>query len=833
MTNTTGKTPKTVSCNETSTIVVMTDNTIYGCGQNLNGELGIGNKITPQTTLVPMTTNGTIFASSVAEQQPNNVPTGSVTISGTAAVGQTLTASNTLADADVLGTISYQWKSAGTSISGATSSTYVLLAAQAGTTITVTASYTDGGGNAESVTSSATSSVQSILPPSAPTSLVATAGNQQVSVAFTAGATGGSAITNYQYSTNNGTNWIAFSPAVTASPVVITKLSTDATTNLTNGTSYTILLRAVNVVGEGTASSGVVGISVSPPAAPTNLYPEPGNEEATIYFTRGSSNGAIITNYQYSFDSGANWLSNNITSTINSVTITNLDNGTTYNIMLRAISSVGNGDASIASINIIPMGEIYGAVLDGYIRNGTITVKDLSNNLIAGPTMSDLYGNYSIPVNLSSSVTYIVTCSGGIDIATNLPSLYPLTAIIHGSNASSISRLNVNINSLPTVVANIAKTDIVSGTNATSAIAAAASTVATALGIDASNIGLDYIASQIVAVGVAAVKIAALTNMIQIATGANAVVIAEAVAAAISDLSGLLTIDSTFINSVLSNASVSLSATEVTNLTDMASSVTLLMDALANPGSFVSVNDSLISLFTIAVAAQAVVTPTNLQNASLNASSVVSSAVDAVPAEQIGTISTAGLVTANICFARGTKIETDQGIIEIQELNEENTIDGEQIVMITKTKNMDDYMVVIKKDAFGKNVPNEDTYLTGEHQVLFEGEMVKSKDLVNGNTIVREQMKSHMVYNVLMKDEGRVIANNMVAESLDPKNPFVELLMSLETNKASKVETLDPKSPFAKLLSSINLKKRTIADKEEIVVEMNRTMRAAHKNRKT
>jgi hypothetical protein len=256
------------------------------------------------------------------------------------------------------------------------------------------------------------------------------------------------------------------------------------------------------------------------------------------------------------------------------------------------------------------------------------------------------------------------------------------------------------------------------------------------------------------------------------------------------------------------------------------------MDALANPGSFVSVNENLKSLFTIAVAGQAVVTPTNLQNAGLNASSAVSSAVAAVPADQIGTISTAGLVTANICFARGTKIETDQGIIEIQKLNEQNTIDGEQIVMITKTKNMDDYMVVIKKDAFGKNVPNEDTYLTGEHQVLFEGEMVKSKDLLNGNTIVREQMKSHMVYNVLMKHEGRVIANNMVAESLDPKNPFVELLMSLETNKASNVETLDPKSPFAKLLSSINLKKRTIADKEEIVVEMNRTMRAAHKNRK-
>ena len=39
----------------------------------------------------------------------NDPATGTVTISGTPVVGQTLTASNTLADADGLGTITYQW----------------------------------------------------------------------------------------------------------------------------------------------------------------------------------------------------------------------------------------------------------------------------------------------------------------------------------------------------------------------------------------------------------------------------------------------------------------------------------------------------------------------------------------------------------------------------------------------------------------------------------------------------------------------------------------------------------------------------------------------------
>lgn len=89
----------------------------------------------------------------------NNTPTGSVTINGTATQGQLLTASNTLADADGLGTISYQWKANGSNITGATGSTYTLTLAEVGKTITVVASYTDGHGTAESATSSATGAV--------------------------------------------------------------------------------------------------------------------------------------------------------------------------------------------------------------------------------------------------------------------------------------------------------------------------------------------------------------------------------------------------------------------------------------------------------------------------------------------------------------------------------------------------------------------------------------------------------------------------------------------------------------------------------------------------
>ena len=94
-------------------------------------------------------------------------------------------------------------------------------------------------------------------PPDAPTALMATPGDSQAVIAFTAPASdGGSAITNYEYSTDNGTNWTARLPAATTSPVTIT--------GLTNGTTYQIKLRAINNSGAGAASTAV---SVTPTAA--------------------------------------------------------------------------------------------------------------------------------------------------------------------------------------------------------------------------------------------------------------------------------------------------------------------------------------------------------------------------------------------------------------------------------------------------------------------------------------------------------------------------------------------------------------------------------------
>jgi hypothetical protein len=93
--------------------------------------------------------------------------------------------------------------------------------------------------------------ITGITTPAAPTISSITPGNGQLSVAFTAGATGGSAITNYKYSTDAGSTWTSVTPASTASPILIT--------GLTNGVTYDVQIRAVNAAGDGAATGSTQG----------------------------------------------------------------------------------------------------------------------------------------------------------------------------------------------------------------------------------------------------------------------------------------------------------------------------------------------------------------------------------------------------------------------------------------------------------------------------------------------------------------------------------------------------------------------------------------------
>ncbi len=155
----------------------------------------------------------------VQRQQANSAATGTPTITGTAQVGQTLTADTSgISDADGLTNVSYeyQWIRNGSTddsdISGAASSSYTLVDADRGKTVKVRVSFTDDADNDEELTSAATSSVAA-RPNSPATGTVAISGTAQVAGTLTVDTSGISdadGLTNvsytYQWIRNDGTD---------------------------------------------------------------------------------------------------------------------------------------------------------------------------------------------------------------------------------------------------------------------------------------------------------------------------------------------------------------------------------------------------------------------------------------------------------------------------------------------------------------------------------------------------------------------------------------------------------------------------------------------------
>ena len=112
----------------------------------------------------------------------------------------------------------------------------------AGTTNLTSAGYSD----IFNLKLSPSGDVQAGTAPAAPTLDSVTAGDRRVTVAFTAGANNGAAITDYEYSLNGGTYTSA---GTTTSPFTITGL---------NGrTAYSVTIKARNSVGLSTASSSL------------------------------------------------------------------------------------------------------------------------------------------------------------------------------------------------------------------------------------------------------------------------------------------------------------------------------------------------------------------------------------------------------------------------------------------------------------------------------------------------------------------------------------------------------------------------------------------------
>ena len=181
--------------------------------------------------------------------------------------------------------------------------------------------------------------------PAAP-NLLATAGNGQVALSWT--NPGNNTITKYQYRRKTGTGTYGNWTDIGGSSWTTT---TYTVTGLSNGTQYTMAVRAVNASGEGAVST----VNATPVwAAPANLSATPGSGQVTLTWT--GPGDSTITKYQVSTDDGTTFtdidINGSSAATINHA-VTGLTNGTTYPLALRAANASAHGAA--ATVTATPL----------------------------------------------------------------------------------------------------------------------------------------------------------------------------------------------------------------------------------------------------------------------------------------------------------------------------------------------------------------------------------------------------------------------------------------------------------------------------------------------
>ena len=289
--------------------------------------------------------------------KPVNTPaTGAPMIGGTAQVGETLTASTSgIADADGLTNVSYgyQWiRNDGTSdidITGATDSSYTLVAADEGQTIKVKVSFTDDADNDETLISAATGEVDA-LPNSDATGAPTISGKAQVGETLTASTLGiadPDGLTNVSY----GYQWIANDGT---SDTDITG-ATDSTYTLAaadEGKTIKVEVSFADDAGnEETLHSATTGVVVARPNSPATGAPTISGTaqvgETLTASTLGIADPDGLTNVSY----GYQWIANDGTSdtditgaTDSTYTLVSADKGKTIKVLVTFTDDAGNGE---------------------------------------------------------------------------------------------------------------------------------------------------------------------------------------------------------------------------------------------------------------------------------------------------------------------------------------------------------------------------------------------------------------------------------------------------------------------------------------------------------
>ena len=182
-------------------------------------------------------------------------------------------------------------------------------------------------------------------PPGQPVSLAAEDLDERVRLTWSAAPSPSSAIENYSYRVRetNGGSWDPDWTVIQFSGIGTTE---HTVTGLTNGTDYTIQVRARNASGDGAAAE----VTANPKAEPDrpDVTVSSRSEALLVTWTVPNDGGRDVTQYQVQWKSGSEAFdsSRQAAPTTPEHTIPSLTNGTEYGVRVRAMNEVGWGDWS-------------------------------------------------------------------------------------------------------------------------------------------------------------------------------------------------------------------------------------------------------------------------------------------------------------------------------------------------------------------------------------------------------------------------------------------------------------------------------------------------------
>ena len=257
-------------------------------------------------------------------------------ISGSTVVGDTLTSSTgTWTNSPT--SYTYQWNEGGTAISGATSSTYVLVSSEVGDTITVTVTASNSLGSGSPATSNSVGPVTSGAP--ANTALPTISGTAQVGDTLTASTgTWTNSPTSYSYQWNAGGTAISGATSST-----YTLISGEV------GNTITVTVTATNSSGSTSATSSAVG-PVTASGAPVNtaLPTISGTTQVGDILTASTGTWTNSpTSYSYQWNEDGTAISG---ATSSSYTLVSGEVGDTITVTVTATNSSGSTPATSSAV---------------------------------------------------------------------------------------------------------------------------------------------------------------------------------------------------------------------------------------------------------------------------------------------------------------------------------------------------------------------------------------------------------------------------------------------------------------------------------------------------